>query len=365
MKIGGHQYSPDYAVSPGSVLEEELEARGISQAEFARRCGRSAKLISEIIAGKAPVEPLTAIQFEQVLGVEASLWLGIESNYRLRLAQMAEAIKWAESVSWARTFPINELTTRNAIPKPVSDQDAVSKLLSFFGVGSVDAWKVKYASANVAYRHSPAFRSDEAILATWLRLGEIKADETNCPDYNEATFRRNLGQIRGLTRGPFLDSLGKAQGICRESGVVLSVVKPLPRAAISGAAWWVSARKAMIQLSARHLTDDHLWFSFFHEAAHLVLHSKKNVSIDAIRDKGQDDHITDADVEADTWAEDFLVPRSDWERFVASSPRAERAVRQFADRQGIAPGLVVGRLQYEGHLAWRKLNFLKTRLRWP
>ena len=175
----------------------------------------------------------------------------------------------------------------------------------------MDAWKVKYASANVAYRHSSAFGSDEAILATWLRLGEVEADGTDCADYNEANFRRNLAQIRGLTGGPFLGSFGKAQGICRESGVVLSVVKQLPKAAISGSAWWVSPRKAIIQLSARHLTGDHLWFSFLHEAAHLVLDSKKNVFIDAIRDKGQDDHITDADVEADTWAEDFLVPRSD------------------------------------------------------
>ncbi len=59
-----NQYAPDYAVPPGRVLDEPLEARGISHAEFARRCGRSPKLISEIMAGKAPLEPGTALQFE-------------------------------------------------------------------------------------------------------------------------------------------------------------------------------------------------------------------------------------------------------------------------------------------------------------
>ena len=145
----------------------------------------------------------------------------------------------------------------------------------------------------------------------------------------------------------------------------MSVVKPLPKAAISGSAWWVSPRKAMIQLAPVKCRAITCGLVFYTRPPTSFCTAKKNVFIDAIRDKGQNDHITDADVEADTWAEDFLVPRSDWERFVASSPRAERAVRQFADRQGIAPGLVVGRLQYEGHLAWRKLNFLKTRLRWP
>ncbi|MCY3674804.1 MAG: hypothetical protein OXG21_07540, partial [Rhodobacteraceae bacterium] len=58
-----NQYNPDYAVPPGWALEEILEARDLSQAKFARMCGRSAKLINEIIAGKAPIDSETAIQF--------------------------------------------------------------------------------------------------------------------------------------------------------------------------------------------------------------------------------------------------------------------------------------------------------------
>ena len=67
------RYRPNYAVPPGWILEEHLKVEGISQAEFARRCGRSPKLISEIIAGKAPVEPATARQFERVLGLTAGI----------------------------------------------------------------------------------------------------------------------------------------------------------------------------------------------------------------------------------------------------------------------------------------------------
>lgn len=79
-----NQYMPDYAVPPGWVLGERLEVQGISHAEFARRCGRSPKLISEIIAGIAPIEPKTALQFEKALGMNAGIWLGIELDYRLR-----------------------------------------------------------------------------------------------------------------------------------------------------------------------------------------------------------------------------------------------------------------------------------------
>ena len=87
-----NQYNPDYAVPPGRVLEEELEARGISQSQFARLCGLSAKLISEIIAGKAPIGPETAGQFDRVLGGGPDIWLRMESTYRLRSAQQ-EALR--------------------------------------------------------------------------------------------------------------------------------------------------------------------------------------------------------------------------------------------------------------------------------
>lgn len=90
------EYKPDYAVSPGSVLAEHLAAHGISQTELARRCGLSAKLIGEVVAGTAPLEPATASQLERVLGVSAHIWLGIESDYRLQLARLADKEETAQ-----------------------------------------------------------------------------------------------------------------------------------------------------------------------------------------------------------------------------------------------------------------------------
>jgi Zn-dependent peptidase ImmA (M78 family) len=213
--------------------------------------------------------------------------------------------------------------------------------------------------ANVAYRHSPSFKSDEAALATWLRLGEIEAEGQECADYNETRFKQALKNIRGLTRAPIEEALIRSRQLCNQSGVVLALVKPLPRTALSGAAWWLSPRKAVIQLSARHKTDDHLWFSFFHEAAHILLHSKKNVFVDEVN--GGD---ADLEAEANDWAANALVPRYAWEWFVGGAPRSERAVRAFAEEQGISPGIVVGMLQHQGILPWTHLNRLKVRLTW-
>ena len=358
MAAATNRYEPDYAIPPGQVLMERLDAQGMTPAEFARRCGRSAKLISEIVAGKAPVEPRTALQFEKVLGVHAEIWLGLETDYRLQQTRAAAAEEAVAAETWSRSFPLRELAKRGL--KPGAGRDWVSALLSFFGVASVDVWHGKYGAANVAYRHSPSFESDRFALAAWLRLAEIDAAGQACADYRPASFRNALQQVRRLTLAPAPESLEEARRLCNRAGVALSLVKPLPKTRLSGAAWWPFARRPAIALSARHKTDDHLWFSLFHEAAHILLHGKKNVFVD-----GPDGSGNALETQANDWAANLLVPRTDWRRFVQGGTYSRATVRRFAEEQGIAPGIVVGSLQHAGHLPWNRLNDLKVRLRWP
>lgn len=353
-----YPYEPDYAVPPGWLLEERLAVHGISHAEFARRCGRSAKLISEIIAGKAPVEPKTALQFEKVLGVDAGIWLGIESDYRLHLGREAEAREAEASAAWAKAFPLGALAKRGAIPKLRPGGEAVSGLLSFFGVASIDAWHARQGAAQVAWRRSPSFEGDAHALSAWLRLAEVEAGAQTCGPWREPAFREALGRIRRQTRSPLREALAEAPHLCNEAGVALAFIAPLPKAPVNGAAWWLAPGRPVIALSGRHKADDQIWFSLFHEAAHLLLHSKKAVFID--EPDGDRNQIED---EASDWAADFLAPRHAWREFVERGSFDEASVRAFADTQEIAPGIVVGRLQHDRLIAWRsRLNGLKARL---
>ena len=355
-----NQYQPDYTVPPGWVLEERLAALDIAHAEFARRCGRSPKLVSEIIAGKAPIEPKTALQFEKVLGLDASVWLGMESDFRLHQARQAEAQAAAESSTWVKALPIRELIDRGFLDKSATDSERVSGVLSLFGVASVETWRVRYQASNVAYRHSPSFESDELALATWRRLAELDSENQDLAAYSEPAFRESLGQIRQLTRSPIGWALEETRQLLNDAGVALALVKPLAKVRVSGAAWWVSPHRPLIALSARHLRDDHLWFSFFHEAAHLLIHSKKTVFIDNGDGAGGD--IED---EANRWAAGFLIPHRTWQRFVAAGRFDARRIREFAEEEGLPPGIVVGRLQHEGIVPWSSgLNSLKVKLEW-
>lgn len=354
-----NQYSPDYAVAPGFILEEHLEAQGLSRADFARRLGRSDKMVSEIIAGKAPVRPETAVQFERVLGVSAHIWLGIEADWSLYQTRLKDAQEAKDNAEWVAAFPVKELVKRGCFPAPKGPAETLSALLSFFAVGSVKAWCGRYENPAVAWRHSQAFESHHSALATWLRLGERVAEQQDCVEYKATQFKKSLRQIRNLTRCDIGQALEDAKRLCNQCGVALVLVPPLPKTALSGAAYWLPSGRPVIQLSGRHKSDDHLWFSFFHEAAHILLHSKKSVFVDADQ-KAADD----IEEEANRWAKNALIPEKAWSDFVNGSCRSEQAVRSFADQQGIAPGLVVGMLQHEGRLPWTHLNKLKVRYRW-
>ena len=363
MKKPNNQFNPDYAVPPGWVLKEHIEALDISQQEFASRCGYSLGVISEIIAGKGRIEPQLAAVLGRETGLNQSIWLGIEADYRRMLDELGRN---AELSEWAKKFPVKELVNRGAISKHSLESDKLARMLSFFDVWSIGAFQDKYSATPVAYRHSPSFKSTPQALATWLRLGEIEAEQTECPDYNKETFTQSLMQIRTLTATNTNQVFAEAKNLCRQSGVALCFTKPFPGVALSGAAWWRTPQNPIIQLSARHMTNDHLWFSLFHEAAHILLHSNKQVFIDPIRSQSANSEHEESETEsdADKWAQNFLIPRPQWNEF-ANSFRGDAAeVRQFAQQQGIAPGIIVGRLQHQRLLPWNRLNDLKVNLEW-
>jgi hypothetical protein len=167
-----------------------------------------------------------------------------------------------------------------------------------------------------------------------------------------------LEQARVLTREPpevFQPALVAA---CASAGVAVVFVPELPKTGVSGATRWLTADKALIQLSLRYKSDDQLWFTFFHEAGHVLLHGKRDVFIEG-------DAMDDAkEQEANRFAADHLIPPVALRRLLMGGRPTLAQIETFAQEIGIAPGIVVGRLQKERVLEHRIGNGLKRRLCW-
>ena len=84
-----YPYRPDYATPPGYVLQDHIEAKGLTPAEFARRHSLPAELIESIIDGNAPIDADLAALFGREFNLEAGVWLNMEAIYRRRLERKA------------------------------------------------------------------------------------------------------------------------------------------------------------------------------------------------------------------------------------------------------------------------------------
>lgn len=341
-------YAPDYAVPPGETLAEVLEARDMSQAELARRTGLSAKHINVILKGSASITADTALKFERVLNIPARVWNALEANYQGHISRLDESRDLEDQIGWASRELIKELVDRVGI-KQVGDRvQQLREVLGFFGVASVDAWNTIWnESAPLSAYRLAKHPGDPVALAAWMRIGEIRAAEVETEPFDREAFREVLDSVKSLTNiaDPH-EWLPKLEEMCRQVGVVVIIEKELPKARVNGVARWLTPNKALIQLSARYLRDDVLWFTFFHEAAHLLLHGKKagprdvpTTFIDTKDSKGR------AEDEANRFAADLLIPPEYGERLLQVSSLDD--VRSLAKDLGISPGIIVGRLHHD------------------
>lgn len=343
------QYRPDYAIPPGETVRSTLEALDLSQADLARRSGLSTKHINQIIGGTASISPETALAFERVLGVPARFWNALEANYQARQARLRDQDLSNEDIAWLKGLPIAALTKQGYI-EPTKDKLALrDQVLSFFGVATREAWQAVWQAPDVAYRRSAIFEADPFATAAWLRIGELQANGVEVEPFDRGRFETALGEIRAAMVDPPERFEPLMRRRCAESGVVLAIVPEIGKCRANGATRWLSPTKALIQLSLRGRWEDVFWFSFFHEAGHVLLHGKRDVFVDDDRPGG------DAkEEEADRFASTFLIPSAHEGELLRI--RTVVQARTFAQKLGIPPAIVIGRLHRERLLPYNQGN---------
>lgn len=340
-------FQPDYATSPGDTLADTLAGLGMSQTDLARRMGRPIKTINEIIQGKAAITADTALELERVLEVPASFWCGLEANYRERLARARSIEKLAVDEAWLRELPVKAMQERGWLVRTKEKPALMEALLRFFGVAGKDEWKAIWEEPLVAYRKSSAFTASAAALATWIRRGEIEGRKQDCAPYDAVKWKQALQELRLVSLKQPSEWIPAIQSACNECGVAYVFIAELSGCHVSGATRWIREDCALILQSGRHKDDGHFWFTFFHEARHVLQGRQKKIwTIDT----GDSERSTDPlEVDADGFAAEHLVPTrrvTQVRRENGGKMPVEAAIKLAAELR-IAPGIVAGHLHHE------------------
>ena len=355
-------FSPDWNSPPGDTILDLIEEKNWTQTDLAKRMGYSLKHVNRLVKGKVALTEDTAILLERVLGGGARFWLAREAQYRERIARRKEAASHAGWVSWLDELPVRELMkTAGGITKRRIDAKSkpfiVDDCLRFFGVASPSEWRNRYCEIDTSFRRSQIGPSNVGAIAAWLRLGERQAETLGPLKYDRSRFESALDAIRELTLLEPSEFQPRMEMLLGEAGVGLVLTAAVPGAKVSGAARWLGKSSPLIQLSLYGKTNDKFWFTFFHEAAHILLHAsdRSKVWLDDVNGNTDQDVKED---EADAWAANHLIP-SVWSVGLVGI-RSKALVREFAREAGVHPGIVVGRLQHERIIPFTHMNDFKV-----
>ncbi|HDO26403.1 MAG TPA: helix-turn-helix domain-containing protein [Nitrospirae bacterium] len=350
-----YRFDPDYAVPPGASLQETMEALDMTQRELALRTGLTVQTLNRIFKGEQPISYDTANRLELVTGTPANFWNNLEAQYREQLAKLEERNRLESDLAWLKTIPTKELIERGFLNPDSSNVMLLRETLGFFGVSSVNAWKDIWQVPAVAARRSHCFESQPGPASAWIRQGEIQAHSIESHPYDKNRFEKTLKTIRGLTRTSPDVFQHEMRDLCAAAGVAVAFVKEMKKVPWCGATKWLSPRKAMILLNLRGKGSDIFWFSFFHEAGHVLHDGKKDL---LINDGNKDDP---REVRADRFASDFLIP-STYDPEIRNF-RSKKEVVSLSNELGVSPAIVAGRYR---HLTkrWHYFKELITPLKW-
>jgi len=355
----------DLAIPPGEYLEEVIAELDMTKDELARRMRRPPAKLSAVFKGEKTITPDTALQLEKVVGVPAHIWLGLESEYRLTLARRqsrAEVERLREESKLTTAYCYNQLAKLGAVIRTTKPLVKVAELQRFFGVASLTAIpEVRRYQAAFRLGATSSHRRSPEALSAWLRLGETEARTLSCAAFHKKRLESSLPALRGMTAQTPETFQPALSSLLAESGVALVMCPHFPGTRVHGATFWLGRDKAAVMMTIRGAWADVFWFSLFHELGHILMHGRQEVILE---NDDADPTLQEREAESDRFASDCLIPPDDYLRFVASGDFSGTGIEGFASDIGIHAGVVVGRLQHDGHLEHDWCNALRTRFTW-
>ena len=337
------------ATPPGATIKEQLVDRGMSQKEFAARMDMSEKHISNLINGEVQLTPDVAMRLEMVLGLPASFWNNLESIYREKLQKVREENEMDDDIVYSKNFPYNEMSNYDWVEKTKNKVEQVYNLRKFFEIARLGLLK-EPSVQGIAFRRLGEGNKSDFALMVWAQKAKLEARKIETENINLVKLKKSLPEIRKMTRqspSEFCPVMGNLFASC---GIALVFLPHIGGSFLHGATFY-DGNKIVLGMTVRGKDADRFWFSLFHEIGHILL---GHIS-------GCSEPTKEDEAEADRFARDTLINQEAFDNFIDVRNFSQLAIKRFADRIEIDPGIVVGRLQKEGYIPYNRCCNLKTK----
>lgn len=345
-------------VHPGVILKDELSSRSLKQKDFASTIGMPASVLNDIINEKRSVTPDIAVLFESALGKPASFWLQLQAERDIEDAKAKAEFQrkekeisiWKELQDYCNVRLIDKFLPSGL---GTSLSDKISSVLSFFGVESVQRLRENFLN-NLEpsyFRKSSNFSNDPVNLFTWKHMAysasKNRANLKSTFDY------QNIESLVDELNAVFYLNEKTEERITKtlsKYGIKFIVIPNTQGIHVDGFSFW-KEKNPTIVLTFRGKKLDILAFTLLHEICHVYKHLVKGdaektcISFDGEKETAEER-------EADSFANNHLIPAQDWQIFMAKNSMVNAysmgpRIRSFAEEHKIHPSIVLGRFQYD------------------
>lgn len=352
----------DYAVAPGEYLEEWAEDEGLTQTRIAEMLGCSRKQVNDLINGRAPITPQTAVRLERVTGIPAKGWQQYEALYREDLARIADEEKLAEHADEISSSAVKYLRAIGATTATKRQPGKlVADFLAFHRCGTWEAYTHLHESSSKGEYALAALKDaksdlDKTQLTTWLRAAE-QTDEFERGkhfEYDRDRLAAALPALRERAANPDENMLRDFAQMLADVGVVFIVVDPPEKLPLLGMTRWIDERVPVIQQTGRwgKKCGFVIW-TLFHEIGHVLNDPRGEMYVEYSTPKKRN---SAAEKNANEFARKILFGEAGLEPF--RGRLKDHEIRAVAKEIGIAPGVAVHQLHRSRWLDYKYGNQL-------
>lgn len=352
-------FEPNWVAPPGDTIKDLLTARELMVGDLSAQIDLSLDEVEQLIEGRLCIDDGLAGRLASALGTSKPFWIRRESAYRSAWTDVQATSLEAARQSFLAALPLRDMKAFGWF-SDIDETTASAAVEKFFEDDWGDWRRNGRDLLNaVAFRTSAVHASSSASVAAWLRQGVRQAEGIDCKEWNPTLLVESVPRLRHLSRDKRpADFFPRLVEICRQAGVAVVFVRTPAGCRASGATHFAPSGTPILQLSFRYRSDDHLWFTIFHEIGHLLLHRDSPIFVE-----GHDYVSGEEEEEANQFSAETLVPAI-YNDELNSMRRDFRKIMRFAKKLDISPGVVVGQMQKKAIIRHDQMNFLKTRYDW-
>jgi len=326
---------PESLPSPLEAIKFRMEQANLTPADLLPYIGSRSR-VSEILSGKRQL----SIDMIRAL----SEGLGIPAKVLLKKPDVAED---SEYQNWDNRL-VAEMTSRGYFGSESLKKLSKAELLKNFFLPVASPVQIVGMLRKSNYRSSPL--SDRRALAAWAgcvlkKSKEIKTLNKYKHGIVDLSFMQDLAKLSVKVDGPIL-----AQDYLKKYGIVLVIEPHFSKTYLDGAAILINKDNPVIGLTLRHDRLDNFWFTLMHELAHIARHYDTGINLFYDEIEGVKAlELDEKEKEADTLAEEVLLPTAKWEVSPARLIPSSMAANSLAKELGVHVAIIAGQIRHKGN----------------